>query len=113
MMAKWPNLVPASVCCTPIIIQFENGIQKDGSPKKDILYTGKCNYSEKSKQVLNAQRQMIQLQATALLNGDIAPGKDISGEVVINNGEITRRIYSASRGRNPDGTVNFTQLELI
>lgn len=109
----WPLLVPDSMCNTPITIQLEDGINEDGSPKKTVIFEGKCNYSEKSKQVLNAERQLVQLNATALFNGDIAPGKDIAGEAVINNGEVVRRIYSASRGRNPDGKVNFTKLELI
>ena len=110
---RWPELVPDAVCTTPAKVQFESGIEEDGSPRKIILYDGMCNYSEHAKQVLNAERQLIQLQASALFNGDIAPGKELSGEVELNGGEIIRRIYSASRARNPDGTVNFTQLELM
>ena len=87
---KWPELVPDSVCTIPVKIQFE-----------------------KSKQVLDQERRLVQLQATALFNGDIAPGLDISGEAVINGGTVIRRIYSSSRARNPDGTVNFTKLELM
>ena len=49
-----------------------------------------------------------------MLDGDIAPGmENIAGYVEINGGKITRTIYRASRARNPDGTVNFTQLELM
>mgnify|MGYP007042244786 FL=1 len=64
---------------------------------------------------MNAERQLIQLNARALIPGDIAPGRDISGEVAVHGAgaETVRIIYSASRARNPDGTVNFTQLELI
>ncbi len=62
---------------------------------------------------MNAERQLIQLQAVALMNGDIAPGKNIAGEAVINNGQIVRSIYAFSRGYNADGSVNFTRLELM
>lgn len=110
---KWPELVPDSICNTPIQILFEDGINEDGSPKKTVIFDGKCNYSEKARQILNAERQLIQLQAVALLNGDIAPGKDISGEAIISNGHVIRRIYASSRGYNPDGTVNYTRLELM
>lgn len=110
---KWPELVPDSVCTIPVKIQLEDGVNEDGSPKKIVLFEGNCNYSEKSKQVLDEERRLVQLQATALFNGDIAPGMDISGEVAVNGGKVTRRIYSSSRARNPDGTVNFTQLELM
>lgn len=112
---KWPQLVPPQVCCTPVTIRIQTGLNLDGSPKLETVYSGKCNYSEKSRQVMNVERQLIQLNACALISGDIAPGKDISGEAVIRNAgaETVRVIYSASRARNPDGTVNFTQLELI
>ena len=87
----------------------------DGTPKQETVFEGKCNYSERSRQVMNAERQFIQLNACALIPGDIAPGRDIAGEVVIRGAgaETVRVIYSASRARNPDGTVNYTQLELV
>lgn len=110
---KWPQLVPASVCTTPIRVVVTDGINEDGTPKQVTVYDGMCNYSEKSKNVLDAERRLITLEATALIPGDIAPGKDISGDAVISSGEVTRRIYRSSRGRNPDSTVNFTQLELM
>ncbi len=71
----------------------------------------KCNYSEKSKQILDAERRLIQLEATVLMDGDIAPGVKLEGYVEIDT--INRTIYRSSRARNPDGTVNFTQLELM
>lgn len=112
---KWPQLVPPQACCTPITVRLQTGLNLDGSPKRETVYEGKCNYSERSRQVMNAERQLIQLNACALIPGDIAPGRDIAGEAVVRaaGAETVRVIYSASRGRNPDGTVNFTQLEMI
>lgn len=112
---KWPQLVPSQVCCTPITVQLQTGLNLDGTPKQETVFEGKCNYSERSRQVMNAERQLIQLNACALIPGDIAPGRDIAGEVVIRGAgaETVRVIYSASRARNPDGTVNYTQLELV
>ena len=37
---KWPELVPDSVCTIPVKIQFEDGINEDGSPKKAVLFEG-------------------------------------------------------------------------
>jgi hypothetical protein len=49
----------------------------------------------------------------ALFNGDIAPDADtIEGDVEVLSG-IHRRIYASQKNRNPDGTVNYTRLELI
>jgi len=112
---KWPQLVPPQACCTPITVRLQTGLNLDGTPKQETIFEGKCNYSEKSRPVVDAERQLIQLNARALIPGDIAPGRDISGEVAVHGAgaETVRIIYSASRARNPDGTVNFTQLELI
>lgn len=112
---KWPQLVPPQACCTPITVRLQTGLNLDGTPKQETIFDGKCNYSEKCRQVVDAERQLIQLNARALIPGDIAPGQDISGEAVIHGAgaETVQVIYSASRARNPDGTVNFTQLELI
>lgn len=49
----------------------------------------------------------------ALLNGDIAPDFDIiTGEIQLKSG-VKRRIYASEKAKNPDGTVNYTRLELI
>lgn len=112
---KWPQLVPPQACCTPITVRLQTGLNLDGTPKQETIFDGKCNYSEKCRQVVDAERQLIQLNARALIPGDIAPGRDISGEAVIHGAgaETVRIIYSTSRAQNPDGTVNYTQLELI
>lgn len=109
----WPELVPNAVCKTPIEIYLEDGINEDGSPKKTTVYSGTCNYSEQTKHILDAEQRLIRLSATALCNGDIAPGKDIAGMASVNNGQILRRIHAASKARNPDGTVNYTKVELL
>jgi hypothetical protein len=48
----------------------------------------------------------------ALFDGDIAPELDVlTGAVEICGG--CRIIYRGSKCRNPDGTVNYTKLELM
>lgn len=110
---KYPQLVPDRVCTTPITVYREGGLNKDGSPKRTVIFNGMCNYAEKTKQIVNAEKQLITINATALFNGDIAPDADsIEGEVIVLHGRH-RRIYSSDKARNPDGTVNYTRLELI
>lgn len=111
---KWPELVPDRVCTTPIVVYRTEGIDENSAPRQITVFAGKCNYSEKMKQVLDAERRLVTLSATALFNGDIAPGAEtIEGFAKVDGGEIERVIFRASRARNPDGTVNFTQLELM
>lgn len=110
---KYPRLVPDSVCNTDITVYRTGGLNRDGSPKLTTIYEGKCLYSEKSRTKLTADKQLITLSGEALFNDDIAPDTDtITGEVSIFSG-ITRVIFSSEKAKNPDGTVNYTRLELI
>lgn len=110
---KYPQLVPDRVCKTDITVYRTDGINRDGSPKHTVIFKGKCFHSEKAKTKLTADKQLITLSGEALFNGDIAPGTDtITGEVSLLSG-ITRKIHASEKAKNPDGTVNYTRLELI
>lgn len=110
---KFPSLVPDKVCNTPVTVYRENGLNCDGSPKRTVVFEGKCFYSEKTKQKITAEKQLITLSGEALFNGDIASDTDvINGEVQLLSG-VKRRIYASEKAKNPDGTVNYTRLELI
>lgn len=73
---KYPQLVPDRVCTIPITVYREGGLNRDGSPKRTVIFEGKCNYSEKARQRITADKQIITLNAEALFNGDIAPDVD-------------------------------------
>lgn len=109
---KWPELVPDRVCTAPCRIFRTKGLNRDGSHKQLTSFEGNCHHVEKSHTVLNAEKQLITLSGTALFNGDIAPGS----AVIEGSAEISGRtyiIYSSEKAKNPDGTVNYTRLELI
>lgn len=111
---KFPALVPDKVCNTKVKILQTDGLNRDGSPKKIEIYSGKCFHDEKSTQKLNAEKQLITLSGRLYFNGDIAPDRDIiSGSAEINGDVVVRNVYSSYKGKNPDGTVNYTMLELI
>ena len=110
---KYPALVPDRVCTTPVTVYRTDGLNRDGSPKRTVVFEGKCFYSEKTRQKLTAEKQFITLSGEALFNGDIAPDADvITGDVELLSG-IKRRIYSSEKAKNPNGTVNYTRIELI
>lgn len=108
----WPRLVPPRVCRTSCTVVLTDGSNEDGAPKEVANLTLKCNWLDKPKQVLNAERQVIQLGGVALFDGDIAPQVDVlTGTVEIYGRAWT--IYQGSKCRNLDGTVNYTRLELM
>ena len=78
-----------------------------------ITYYGKCNYQDKAKTVLTAEKKMVQITGTALFPGDICPGM-----AVISGGSaelfgVQRRIEQGTKARNPDGSVNYTEVLLV
>lgn len=111
---RYPPLVPPAVCHTRIRVYREDGINPDGSPRRIAVFDGLCNYKEQMRQVMDADRRLITLSAVALLPGDISPGTEhLAGSVLVGDSRTVRTIHSAYRARNPDGSVNYTRLELI
>ena len=111
---KYPKLVRKENCKTDIhIVLYGEGITEDGEPIIALDTNLKFNYQDKAKRVLTAEKVIIQLTAKAYFVGDIAPDLAvISGGQVTVFGE-TRSIYQGTKARNPDGTVNFTELEIM
>lgn len=101
---------PKWTLVTPIKI-YQTYINEDGEPVDELLFDGKCNYSEKSKQIMNAERQLITLSGKVICMGDIAPQSEkIEGYIEING--LKKNIYRSARPRNPDGSIFSTELEL-
>lgn len=112
-MASWPNLVPDKHCKTDIrVVIYSESLNENGAPEIVFDENLKCNWQDNAKQVFNANKQFIQLTGTALFNGDIAPDLSvISGGYVEVFGE-KRDIYKGTKARNPDGSVNYTRIDL-
>lgn len=111
---RYPCLVKKSLCRTDIKCTFEQeGLNEYGEPLETIEYSGKCNYQDKARTVLTADKKLIQITGTALFPGDICPELPvISGGFVMIFG-VERRIEQGTKARNPDGTVNYTEVLLI
>lgn len=111
---KYPCLVLKSVCTMPIkVIVYKEGLNEDGEPLKALEINTLCNYQDKAKTVLTADKQLVQITAQAYFIGDIAPELPTlsNGEVIVNGSK--RRIYQGEKARNPDSTVNYTRLDLL
>lgn len=113
IMGRWPQLILPQFCMTDIEVTVESeDLNENGTPKTLLEWTGKCNYQEKSKRVWTSDKVLVDVSGTCLIPGDIAPELMIipSGKVTIMGTE--RIMIQGTKARNPDGTVNFTQLEL-
>lgn len=111
---KYPKLVPPSVCKTKIMVKVNlDEIGEYG--ESDVSQVGSfyCNYQATSKRIYTSDTSYIQLSGIALLDGDALDmnSNPSDGEAVILG--RTFRIHSISKMRNPDGSVNYTKIELI
>lgn len=111
MMGKLP--FPDFLAKTDIKVFLTGGLSEDGEPVEKVIYDGMCIYNEKSRQVLDAERRLVLLSATAIIKDDIYPGEDIEGYVQVAGNTKERKIHKALRPRNPDGSVFSTELELM
>ena len=99
---------PTWLANTNIEVWFE-GTNTDGDYEEKKLFEGKCIYTDKSRQVLNAERQLVLLSGKAVIEGSIYEGP-FEGYIKVNG--VKKKIYSIERPLNPDGTVFSTELSL-
>lgn len=111
---KYPCLVPKRFCKTDITIEFEReGLNEYGEPLETFHYSGKCNYQDKARTVLTTEKKLVEITGSALFPGDICPNLPvISGGIAVIF-DVPRRILQGCKARNPDGTVNYTEVLLI
>lgn len=109
----WPKLVPPVLCTVPVKVIVETGgTDEDGAPIIALEAEAKCNYQSSAKVVLTADKREVQLSGVCLFDGDLAPELPelVGGTVEVAGG--THKLFRGSKARNPDGTVNYTRLEL-
>lgn len=111
---RYPCLVRRRDCRTPVQVEIEQeGCNKYGEPLESFVWAGECNYQDSAKTVLTAQKTLVQLSGKALFPGDIAPElPTLSGGTIVVNGE-SRTIFQGRKARNPDGTVNYCELDVV
>ena len=111
---KYPCLVPKRLCRTDIHVHLESeDTDNRGHPEKVVDLDLKCNFQDRAKTILTTEKKLVQITGTALFPGDIAPDfPTLSGGTVTVFGE-ERRIEQGMKARNPDGPVNYCQLEVV
>lgn len=86
---------------------FSTELNENGGYDKTPLYDGKCIYTDKIRQVMNANRQLVTLTGKAVINGDVSIKQGY-----LLKGEDKKSIYSIEKPQNPDGSVFSTEINL-
>ena len=95
-----------------MVINVQEGETENGEPNFVREMHVKCNFQGSDRYSVDDQKHTVTYSATALLNGDILPSaNEIAGTATVFG--RTYRIASSYKARNPDGTVNYTRLELM
>lgn len=110
---KFPCLILPQFCKTDAEVTINSStLNEDGEMENEFYANVKCNFQSKAYRVLDEKKSLITLSGKALFMGDLCPGiKEISSGTVVVYGE-EYHIHKGSKVRNPDGTVNYTELEL-
>lgn len=71
---KYPCLVSKRLCKTDIHVHLESEeLNNLGEPEKVLDLELKCNFQDRSKTILTAEKKLVQITGTAMFPGDIAP----------------------------------------
>ncbi len=111
---RYPTLVPKRLCKTDIRLEINReGLTEDGEPLEPVIYEGKCNYQDRARTVLTAEKKLVEVTGTVLIPGDLCPELPVisGGKAFILGSK--RRIQQGRKARNPDATVNYTEVLLI
>lgn len=86
-------------------------VDKYGEETMTEFFNGRVNHVQKTKQVLNAERQLISLSGWVVIPGDIyLPSINPDTPLYIAVGGLEKRVYSTNKPSNPDGSVFSTEL---
>ena len=109
---RFPALVPPGVCTTPIrLVLTCEELTEDGAPAAAMEYEGFCNWQDGGQTELTPEQKYVRIRGRAYFPGDICPDlPEITGGYGVIFGE-KRAIAAGIKARNPDGTVNFTEVK--
>ena len=110
----FPCLVEKRFCKTPVKVVIESDeMNEDGELAEAFTVETTCNLQMGARVSMTKDKEKIELSGVALFIGDLCPSLPViaSGSVTINGKEYS--INKGTKNLNPDGTVNFTTLELM
>lgn len=109
----FPRLVRQFTQSTPVSVTIDaDGIDEDGAPIEGARWSGNANWQDHVAEVFDKERAETEVRAVLYIDGD--PFSELA---IIAGGTVTafgdeRSIIAGMKARNPDGSVNYTRLEL-
>lgn len=108
---RFPKLVPNEVCKTAIRLVIESDdVDQDGAPVEESVIETDCNWQDSARMILTAEQKYVRITGTAYFNGDICPAVPVISSGYAEIFGERRQIVEGIKARNPDGTVNYTEV---
>lgn len=107
----YPKLILPNFCNAEVVVNITDGYDDEGNPKVINILELKCNYTETVKNIRTDEGYKKQSIGRFLFDGNVYSQEAYTGFIVFNDTE--REIISVFKGRNPDTTVNYTEIEVI
>jgi hypothetical protein len=86
---------------------YSSYLSEDGEDIEELVFDDKCIYTDKQRQVVTADKQLITLTGKAVIEGNI-PIRE--GYLLVNGDK--KKVVSVERPLNPDGSIFSTELNL-
>ena len=107
----WPKLVRPETQTVPIRLVIEQeGLDRDGAPLEADVYEGNCNWQDGGRVELTAEQKYVRITGRALFDGDICPAVPVIASGYAEVFGVRRTVAEGVKARNPDGTVNYTEV---
>ena len=111
---KFICLVDKKFCNTPVKVVIEsNELSEDGELVKACELNTTCNLQMGAAVSYTKDKEKIAISGKALFPGDICPHLPVISSGTVTICGIDYEINKGIKNLNPDGTVNYTTLELI
>lgn len=119
---KWPRLVKSFAMTEALKLAIDaEELDEYGDPVTTLTWEGKCSWQDGAQITMQASsglfrhsaevaQRYVNISGRALIDGDIAPEvPNLSGGYGWIHGQ-RRAIAEINKWRNPDGTVNYTEV---
>lgn len=111
-MMAYPRLVRNPR--TPVRVVIETEEPNEYNERVTLLDADlMCNYQDSSKVKYTKDKQDPGVTGSLFFDGDILPGCAVLSSGYVEIFGEKREIDRGSKGRNPDGSVNYTRLDVV
>lgn len=111
---KFPKLVNSGFTKTWLhVTLYAEEITEDGAPIIALDDDFRGNWQDGAKTILTKEQKKVQISGRVYIDGDAAPCLSEITDGIVTVFGVDRKLAMGRKHRNPDGTVNYTELDVM